>query len=50
MDLRGHSWGCAEEQKKLEILPKVGHWHCIESPDKVAEALGGFADGLAKAG
>lgn len=40
------SWGCAEEKKQLEILPRVGHWHCIESPEGVAQALGSFVDGL----
>ena len=28
---------------RLDILPGVGHWHCIEAPDLVAQLLGGFA-------
>ncbi|KAL1995637.1 hypothetical protein VTN49DRAFT_1824 [Thermomyces lanuginosus] len=29
--------------KKLEILPKVGHWHCIEASDEVGKLIADFA-------
>ncbi|KAK5129494.1 hypothetical protein LTR08_003217 [Meristemomyces frigidus] len=33
-------------QKELKILQGVGHWHCIEAGDRVAEAIDGFCSGL----
>jgi pimeloyl-ACP methyl ester carboxylesterase len=28
--------------KKMEVLPQVGHWHCIEAPDTVGRAIAAF--------
>jgi pimeloyl-ACP methyl ester carboxylesterase len=30
------------EEKSLEILEGVGHWHCLEAPEEVAERILGF--------
>ncbi|KAL4749676.1 hypothetical protein BDW72DRAFT_204558 [Aspergillus terricola var. indicus] len=32
----------SSENKKMEVLPQVGHWHCIEVPDTVGKAIAGF--------
>lgn len=41
--------GCEEilrrigaEEKRIEVLKGVGHWICIESPEKVTDAIAGF--------
>lgn len=34
------------EKKRLEVLKGVGHWHCVEAADQVAELVGGFCDEL----
>ncbi|KAL4808914.1 Alpha/Beta hydrolase protein [Aspergillus unguis] len=31
--------------KRLEVLAEVGHWHCIEAPDSVGQAIVEFAKG-----
>lgn len=38
--------GCEEifrrigaEEKRMALLQDVGHWHCIEAPDQVAEKI-----------
>ncbi|KAL5343327.1 Alpha/Beta hydrolase protein [Aspergillus crustosus] len=36
----------SSEKKKLEVLKKVGHWHCIEAPDRIGEAILTFISGL----
>ncbi|KAL5050461.1 hypothetical protein BDW71DRAFT_126099 [Aspergillus fruticulosus] len=28
--------------KKMEVLPQVGHWHCIEAPDTVGKTIVDF--------
>ncbi|KAL4741300.1 Alpha/Beta hydrolase protein [Aspergillus similis] len=28
--------------KKMEVLPQVGHWHCIEAPDTVGKTIAEF--------
>ncbi|KAL4775626.1 Alpha/Beta hydrolase protein [Aspergillus nidulans var. acristatus] len=28
--------------KKMEVLPQVGHWHCIEAPDTVGRTIAAF--------
>ena len=30
------------EEKRIEVLKGVGHWLCIESPEKVVDAIVGF--------
>ncbi|KAF7588389.1 hypothetical protein BBP40_005749 [Aspergillus hancockii] len=30
--------------KKLEVLAKVGHWHCIEAPEEVGKAIAQFIE------
>ncbi|KAL3474213.1 Alpha/Beta hydrolase protein [Aspergillus californicus] len=30
------------ENKKMEVLKQVGHWHCIESPEEVGMAIADF--------
>ncbi|EAW11493.1 alpha/beta fold hydrolase [Aspergillus clavatus NRRL 1] len=32
----------SSEKKKMEVLPKVGHWHCIEAPDQVGKTIVDF--------
>lgn len=32
--------------KKLAVLSKIGHWHCVEAPDEVGKAMGGFFEGV----
>lgn len=32
-------YGTAKEKKRIEELPNVGHWHCIEAGDQVAELV-----------
>ncbi|CAG9993996.1 unnamed protein product [Clonostachys byssicola] len=39
------SWGTTSG-KKIEILDGVGHWHCIEAPDRVQLAMSKFAGSL----
>lgn len=41
--------GCEEilerigaEEKRIEVLNGVGHWLCVESPEKVVDAITGF--------
>ncbi|GAQ07243.1 hypothetical protein ALT_4564 [Aspergillus lentulus] len=34
----------SSETKKMEVLPKVGHWHCIEAPDLVGGMIAGFIE------
>jgi pimeloyl-ACP methyl ester carboxylesterase len=29
-------------EKKLEIMPGVGHWHCLEAPDDVVKYIESF--------
>ena len=30
--------------KRLEVLPGIGHWYCVEEPDGVAKLVWGFAN------
>lgn len=30
--------------RKMEILPGIGHWYCVEDPDGVGKLLWGFAN------
>ncbi|VUC37386.1 unnamed protein product [Clonostachys rosea] len=39
------SWGTTSG-KNIEILDGVGHWHCIEAPDRVQLAMSKFASSL----
>ncbi|KAL1639036.1 hypothetical protein SLS58_008365 [Diplodia intermedia] len=32
----------ATDEKRLEILPGVGHWHCVEAPDAVSAKIVDF--------
>ncbi|KAH3173797.1 hypothetical protein KXW84_001924 [Aspergillus fumigatus] len=34
----------SSKTKKMEVLPKVGHWHCIEAPDLVGGMIAGFIE------
>jgi pimeloyl-ACP methyl ester carboxylesterase len=36
----------ATENKELEVLKGVGHWHCVEAGDQVVDLVGRFCDGL----
>jgi esterase/lipase len=36
----------SSEQKSLEVLKGVGHWHCIEAADEVGELIAKFGDVL----
>ncbi|CAK3967644.1 3-oxoadipate enol-lactonase 2 [Lecanosticta acicola] len=36
----------ASEMKELRVLPGVGHWHCIEAPERVAKDIAYFASAL----
>ncbi|KAK4542363.1 hypothetical protein LTR36_006819 [Oleoguttula mirabilis] len=33
-------------RKELEVLQGVGHWHCVEAGEKVAELIGAFCSSL----
>lgn len=33
-------------QKDLKVMPGVGHWHCIEAGDRVAEEIAAFCASL----
>ncbi|ORY62456.1 3-oxoadipate enol-lactone hydrolase-like protein [Pseudomassariella vexata] len=35
--------GTVRGKKRLQIVDGVGHWHCIESPGVMGEAIAGFA-------
>lgn len=30
--------------KRLEVIPDIGHWYCVEEPDGVGRLLWGFAN------
>jgi pimeloyl-ACP methyl ester carboxylesterase len=32
------------EKKKMEVLENVGHWHCVEAPDRVGDLVAKFCD------
>lgn len=36
----------SSERKKMEVLPKVGHWHCVEAPELVGKMIAGFVGTL----
>ena len=38
--------GVSSEKKKLEVLEKVGHWHCVEAPEVVGGVIAGFVGGI----
>lgn len=42
-DLTLEQYGSENGAKKIEVLGGVGHWHCVEAPDRVAELIAGFA-------
>jgi pimeloyl-ACP methyl ester carboxylesterase len=37
-------YGTQKEKKKIEILPKVGHWHCVEAPELVSAHIIDFIE------
>ncbi|KAA8647290.1 hypothetical protein EYZ11_009436 [Aspergillus tanneri] len=36
----------SSRNKKMEVLDKVGHWHCIEAPEQVGKAIVQFTGSL----
>jgi pimeloyl-ACP methyl ester carboxylesterase len=38
--------GTDDKNKSLEILPGVGHWHCVEAPDEVGPLVRDFVGQL----
>ena len=34
------------EHKELKVMPNVGHWHCIEAPERVGKEIAAFAKHL----
>lgn len=38
--------GTEEGMKRLEVLDGVGHWHCVENPEKVGGLVREFCEGL----
>lgn len=38
--------GVASQNKVLEILPGVGHWHCIEAADEVGKLISDFSQAI----
>lgn len=45
--------GCEEinkrigsERKQFKVVEKMGHWHCIEAPEIMIEAIGKFANSI----
>jgi len=41
-----NAYGTYKDQKKLELLRGVGHWHCVEAPDSVGQHILAFIKGL----
>ncbi|KAM3084900.1 hypothetical protein ACMFMG_003345 [Clarireedia jacksonii] len=39
-----NAYGTTPQQKKLTVLPGLGHWHCIEGPKLVAQHIADFID------
>ncbi|KAF2083177.1 alpha/beta-hydrolase [Saccharata proteae CBS 121410] len=33
-------------EKRLEVLPETGHWHCVERPGECGRLMGEFLEGL----
>ena len=42
-----HAYGTSEDQKRIEVLSGVGHWHCVEDPDSVGNHVYSFISGPA---
>ncbi|KAH8646992.1 3-oxoadipate enol-lactone hydrolase-like protein [Tricladium varicosporioides] len=40
------SYGTSSAKKRLEILKGVGHWHCVEAPDRVGSLATEFIKSL----
>jgi pimeloyl-ACP methyl ester carboxylesterase len=38
------AYGTSDADKRLEIVDGVGHWHCIEDPDTIAQKVGHFIE------
>lgn len=36
----------SSQEKRLEVLKGVGHWHCVEAGDEVGRLVKGFVGGL----
>jgi len=30
-----NAYGTQKDEKKIEVLDRVGHWHCVEAPEAV---------------
>lgn len=39
-----NAYSTTAQQKKLTVLPGVGHWHCVEGPEVVAQHIVDFID------
>ncbi|KAL3427529.1 fumarylacetoacetate hydrolase [Phlyctema vagabunda] len=39
-------YGSSAEKKTIEVLPCVGHWHCVEEPGLVTEHIQKFVRGV----
>jgi pimeloyl-ACP methyl ester carboxylesterase len=35
-------YGTSENEKSIEVLKGVGHWHCVEAPDEVGRLIMSF--------
>ncbi|MCJ1275342.1 hypothetical protein MMC21_003144 [Puttea exsequens] len=35
-------------RKSMEVIEGMGHWHCVEEPEKVAELIGRFVESVIK--
>ncbi|POR34370.1 Putative alpha beta hydrolase fold family protein [Tolypocladium paradoxum] len=40
------SWGTRMEDKHIEVLEGVGHWHCVEAAGQITEIVRTFLGGL----
>lgn len=41
-----NAYGTLEDQKSIEILKGVGHWHCVEAPEEVQHHATRFIQNL----
>jgi pimeloyl-ACP methyl ester carboxylesterase len=41
-----NAYGTLQNEKRIEILDGVGHWHCVEAPELVTRHLIQFVESL----
>jgi pimeloyl-ACP methyl ester carboxylesterase len=38
------AYGTSEKKKSIKVVDGVGHWHCVENPDSIAQKVRFFID------